>query len=141
MHMRERIIPTTLVGSYPQPTWLVNKDVLTGSSPPRVRMRDIWRICNSELQEAQDDATLTAIHDQERAGIDILTDGEVRRESYFNRFATALDGIDLDNPATTPSRTGNPLLYQGLSTKLGGCDPSKLGMSNSSAPTQTEPSR
>ena len=118
MHIRERIIPTTLVGSYPQPTWLVNKDVLTGNSPPRVQMRDIWLIRNSELQEAQDDATLTAIHDQERAGIDILTDGEVRRESYFNRFATALDGIDLDNPATTPSRTGKPTFVPRVIDKI-----------------------
>ena len=116
--MCKKIIPTTLVGSYPQPGWLVNKDVLTGNSPPRIRMRDIWRICKSELQEAQDDATLTAIHDQERAGIDILTDGEVRRESYFNRFANALDGIDLDNPATTLSRTGKPTLVPRIVDKI-----------------------
>ena len=108
--MTEKLIPTTLVGSYPPPNWLVAKDKLTGTGPPRVRMRDVWKIPPAELEEAQDDATLTAIHDQERAGIDILSDGEVRRESYFNRFANALDGIDLDNPATVPSRAGNPTL-------------------------------
>lgn len=108
--MTEKLIPTTLVGSYPPPNWLVDKDKLTGTGPPRVRMRDVWKIPPAELEEAQDDATLTAIHDQERAGVDILSDGEVRRESYFNRFANALDGIDLDNPATVPSRSGNPTL-------------------------------
>jgi 5-methyltetrahydropteroyltriglutamate--homocysteine methyltransferase len=104
------LIPTTLVGSYPQPTWLVHKDILLGSGPPRVRMRDVWRPPSDLLEEAQDDATLTALHDQVRAGIDIVTDGEVRRESYFNHFANALDGIDVDNPATVPGRTGKPTL-------------------------------
>ncbi len=108
--MTEKIIPTTLVGSYPPPGWLVDKAKLIGSSPPRVRMREVWKIPPADLKEAQDDATLTAIHDQERAGIDILSDGEVRRESYFNRFANALDGIDLDNPATVPNRLGKPTL-------------------------------
>ena len=104
--MIQKLIPTTLVGSYPQPTWLVDKEKLLRNSPPRVRMREVWRVPEEQLEEAQDDATLTAIHDQERAGIDILTDGEERRESYFNRFANALDGIDLDNPATVPNRRG-----------------------------------
>jgi 5-methyltetrahydropteroyltriglutamate--homocysteine methyltransferase len=108
--MRDKIIPTTLVGSYPPPGWLVDKAILTGGSPPRVRMREVWKIPRAELEEAQDDATLTAIHDQERAGIDILSDGEIRRESYFNRFANALDGIDLDNPARVPNRLGKPTL-------------------------------
>ncbi|MDD9925057.1 MAG: 5-methyltetrahydropteroyltriglutamate--homocysteine methyltransferase [Rhodospirillaceae bacterium] len=104
--MHHQLIPTTLVGSYPQPSWLVDKEKLLGNSPPRVRMREVWRVPEQLRQEAQDDATLTAIHDQERAGIDILTDGEVRRESYFNRFANALEGIDLDNPARVPNRRG-----------------------------------
>ena len=104
------LIPTTLVGSYPQPDWLVHKDILLGSGPPRIRMRDVWRPAEKLLEEAQDDATLVALHDQERAGIDIVSDGEVRRESYFNRFANALDGIDVDNPATVPGRTGKPTL-------------------------------
>ncbi|MDH3700013.1 MAG: 5-methyltetrahydropteroyltriglutamate--homocysteine methyltransferase [Alphaproteobacteria bacterium] len=104
--MADALIPTTLVGSYPQPDWLVDKAVLLGSGPPRVRMRDVWRVPEAYLAEAQDDATLTAITDQERAGIDIVTDGEIRRESYFNRFANALDGIDLDHPAEVPNRRG-----------------------------------
>ena len=108
--MAEKLIPTTLVGSYPQPGWLVHRDILLGSGPPRVRMQDVWRPPEELLEEAQDDATLTALHDQERAGIDIVSDGEVRRESYFNRFANALDGIDVDNPATVPGRTGKPTL-------------------------------
>ena len=103
-------IPTMLVGSYPQPDWLVDKEKLLASGPPRVRMRDVWRIAPERLEEAQDDATDTAILDQERAGIDIISDGEVRRESYFNRFANALEGIDLDQPATVLSRSGNPTL-------------------------------
>lgn len=106
--MNAKLIPTTLVGSYPQPDWLADKKMLLGSGPPRVRMREVWRVPEGHLDEAQDDATLTAIFDQERAGIDILTDGEIRRESYFNRFANALDGIDLDNPATVPNRRGKP---------------------------------
>ena len=108
--MANPLIPTTLVGSYPQPAWLVHKDILLGSGPPRVRMWDVWRPPSDLLEEAQDDATLTALHDQVRAGIDIVTDGEVRRESYFNRFANALDGIDVDNPATVAGRTGKPTL-------------------------------
>ena len=108
--MSNSLIPTTLVGSYPQPDWLVHKDILLGSGPPRIRMRDVWRPTEDLLQGAQDDATLVALHDQERAGIDIVSDGEVRRESYFNRFANALDGIDVDNPATVPGRTGKPTL-------------------------------
>jgi 5-methyltetrahydropteroyltriglutamate--homocysteine methyltransferase len=100
------LLPTTLVGSYPQPGWLVDKAVLTGNLPPRVRMRDVWRFSGDALAEAQDDAVRLAVADQERAGIDILTDGEARRESYFNHFATALSGVDLDNPAMTTSRLG-----------------------------------
>ena len=108
--MRLPLIPTTLVGSYPQPDWLVHKEILLGNAPPRIRMRDVWRPSDELLEEAQDDATLVALHDQVVAGIDIVSDGEARRESYFNHFANALDGIDLDNPATVPGRTGKPTL-------------------------------
>ena len=103
------LIPTTLVGSYPQPSWLVDKDKLLAEGPPRVRMNEVWKVPPPLLDEAQDDATLTAIHDQERAGINILSDGEVRRESYFNRFANALAGIDIDNPAMVPNRRNVPI--------------------------------
>lgn len=102
------LVPTTLVGSYPQPGWLVDKDMLLGSGPPRVRMTQVWRFQEPLLEEAQDDATIAALHDQERAGIDIVSDGEIRRESYFNRFANALDGIDVDEPGIVPGRTGKP---------------------------------
>ncbi|HEX8966983.1 MAG TPA: uroporphyrinogen decarboxylase family protein [Chloroflexota bacterium] len=100
------LIPTTVVGSYPQPDWLVDRQMLRSRLPPRVRARDIWRIPEAWLEQAQDDATLLAVRDMERAGIDIVTDGEIRRESYSNRFATALEGIDLDRPGERPSRSG-----------------------------------
>ncbi|TMH26505.1 MAG: 5-methyltetrahydropteroyltriglutamate--homocysteine methyltransferase [Betaproteobacteria bacterium] len=96
---------TTVVGSYPQPDWLIDRAKL-GSKVPRVRAPEIWRIAPEHLEEAQDDATLLAIRDMERAGIDIITDGEMRRESYSNRFATALDGVDIVNPGTTINRSG-----------------------------------
>src|SRR5262245_45001965 len=102
------LLPTTLVGSYPQPDWLVDKEVLLGHGPPRVRMKEVWRVAEPHLEQAQDDATRLAIADMERAGLDIVTDGEIRRESYFNRFACALDGIDLDEPGVVPGRTGKP---------------------------------
>ena len=98
---------TTVVGSYPQPDWLVDRAMLGGRLPPRIRAREIWRVPAAWLQEAQDDATLIAIRDMERAGIDLITDGEIRRESYSNRFATALDGVDVDNPGTALDRTGH----------------------------------
>jgi 5-methyltetrahydropteroyltriglutamate--homocysteine methyltransferase len=100
-----KLLPTTLVGSYPQPDWLIDRSKLAHSAPPRVRARDWWRVAPEWLQEAQDDATLLAIRDQERAGIDIVTDGEMRRESYSNHFATALDGVDIDHPGQAPTRT------------------------------------
>ena len=90
------LLPTTLVGSYPQPGWLIDKEKLMAKGPPRVRMRDVWRVPEDELEAAQDDAVRLAVDDMTRAGIDIVTDGEVRRESYFNQFANALDGLDLD---------------------------------------------
>ncbi|MGH6662041.1 MAG: hypothetical protein ACREB6_10910, partial [Rhodospirillales bacterium] len=100
------LLPTSLVGSYAQPDWLIDRAQLAKSSPPRVRARELWRVAPEFLEEAQNDATLLAIRDQERAGLDIITDGEMRRESYSNRFATALDGLDLDNPAIVFSRSG-----------------------------------
>jgi 5-methyltetrahydropteroyltriglutamate--homocysteine methyltransferase len=108
--MQPKLLPTTLVGSYPQPEWLIDRPMLTANTPPRVRMQQLWRVAPEFLEQAQDDATIIAVRDQERAGIDIVSDGEMRRESYFNRFATALAGIDLDNPGTVLSRTGKPVL-------------------------------
>ncbi|HEV8022779.1 MAG TPA: hypothetical protein VGP41_16005 [Candidatus Lustribacter sp.] len=98
---------TTVVGSYPQPDWLVDRSQLGARLPPRIRAREIWRVADPWLQDAQDDATLIAIRDMERAGIDLISDGEIRRESYSNRFATALDGVDVDNPGTALDRTGH----------------------------------
>jgi 5-methyltetrahydropteroyltriglutamate--homocysteine methyltransferase len=102
------LFPTTLVGSYPQPEWLIDRAKLAGRFPPRVRARELWRIPPEFLAEAQNDATLLAIKAQEDAGLDIITDGEIRRESYSNRFATALEGVDLDNPGTALDRSGHP---------------------------------
>src|SRR5205814_2188336 len=102
------LFPTTLVGSYPQPEWLIDRKKLAGRFPPRVRARELWRIPNALLAEAQDDATLLAIRAQEEAGLDIITDGETRRESYSNRFATAFEGVDIDNPGTALDRSGHP---------------------------------
>ncbi len=107
--MPEKLIPTTVVGSYVQPGWLVDQTMLRAIVPPRVRAAEIWRIDPDGLEDAQDAATLAAIRDMERAGIDIITDGEIRRESYSNRFATALDGVDVDNPAEVPGRSGKPI--------------------------------
>jgi len=102
------LFPTTLVGSYPQPEWLIDRAKLAGRFPPRVRARELWRIPEAFLAEAQDDATVLAIRAQEEAGLDIVTDGEIRRESYSNRFATALEGVDIDNPGTALDRSGHP---------------------------------
>jgi len=102
------LFPTSLVGSYPQPEWLIDRKKLAGRFPPRVRAQELWRIDAAYLAEAQEDATLMAIRAQEDAGLDIITDGEIRRESYSNRFATALEGIDLDNPGTALDRSGHP---------------------------------
>src|SRR5262247_2553098 len=101
------LLQTTVVGSYPQPDWLVNREMLS-KLVPRTRLREIWRVPEPFLEHAQDDATLLAIRDMERAGIDIITDGEMRRESYSNHFATALEGVDLDNPGTALDRSGHP---------------------------------
>ena len=102
------LFPTTIVGSFPQPDWLIDREKLAGRFPPRVRARELWRIPPQYLNEAQEDATLIAIRAQEEAGLDIVSDGEIRRESYSNRFATALDGVDLDNPGTALDRSGHP---------------------------------
>src|SRR6266850_2765758 len=102
------LFPTTLVGSYPQPEWLIDRQRLAARFPPRVRARELWRVPAPYLAEAQEDATLMAIRAQEEAGLDIVSDGEIRRESYSNRFATALDGVDLDNPGTALDRSGHP---------------------------------
>ena len=103
--MTEKLIPTTVVGSYPQPDWLVNRPMLS-KVVPRIRMKEMWRVPDEWLEEAQDDATIVAIRDMERAGIDVITDGEIRRESYSNRFATALEGIDIENPGFVSARSG-----------------------------------
>ena len=114
-----KLIPTTVVGSYPQPDWLVDRQALMSGPVPRVRRTEIWRIPAEHLEQAQDDATLLAIRDMERAGIDIISDGEMRRESYSNRFATALDGIDNANPATlTQQRAGRPTQVPRVVSKI-----------------------
>jgi 5-methyltetrahydropteroyltriglutamate--homocysteine methyltransferase len=101
-------IPTSLVGSYAQPDWLIDRERLRDRFPPRVRATELWRVDGRYLEQAQDDASLLAIRDQERAGLDIITDGEARRESYSNRFATALSGVDIDTPGTALDRSGHP---------------------------------
>lgn len=106
MNLPKHLLPTTVVGSYPQPDWLVDRAMLS-KSVPRTRMHAMWRLPAEHLEQAQDDATVVAIRDMERAGIDIVTDGEIRRESYSNRFATALEGVDAENPAMITARTGN----------------------------------
>src|SRR6476659_3875774 len=108
MDMAQKLFPTSLVGSYAQPDWLIDRAKLAGRFPPRVRAKELWRVAPEWLEQAQDDATLLAIRDQERAGLDIITDGEMRRESYSNHFATALDGVDIDNPGTALDRSGHP---------------------------------
>jgi 5-methyltetrahydropteroyltriglutamate--homocysteine methyltransferase len=103
--MAEKLFPTTVVGSYPQPDWLVDREMLS-KVVPRVRMKEMWRVPEAYLEQAQDDATIIAIRDMERAGIDVITDGEMRRESYSNRFATALEGIDTSKPGFVKARSG-----------------------------------
>ena len=111
------LLPTSLVGSYPQPEWLIDRERLS-KQVPRVRMQDLWLVGEAHLEAAQDDATLLAIRDQERAGLDIICDGEQRRESYSNRFATALEGIDLDKPGTTINRTGKTIPVPRVAGKI-----------------------
>jgi 5-methyltetrahydropteroyltriglutamate--homocysteine methyltransferase len=112
------LLPTTLVGSCPQPDWLIDRQKLSSRLPPRVRLTELWRVAPEWLEQAQDDATVLAIRDQERAGLDIITDGEMRRESYSNRFATALEGIDIENPGRGIDRTGNPNVVPRIAGKI-----------------------
>jgi 5-methyltetrahydropteroyltriglutamate--homocysteine methyltransferase len=102
------LFPTTIVGSFPQPDWLIDREKLAGRFPPRVRAKELWRVAPPHLEQAWNDATLIAIRAQEHAGLDIVSDGEIRRESYSNRFATALEGVDLDNPGSALDRSGHP---------------------------------
>ena len=117
MNLPKHLLPTTVVGSYPQPEWLVDRAMLS-KSVPRTRMHEMWRLPEEHLEEAQDDATIVAIRDMERAGIDIVTDGEIRRESYSNRFANALEGIDLDNPGEALDRSGHPVSAPRVTGKI-----------------------
>jgi 5-methyltetrahydropteroyltriglutamate--homocysteine methyltransferase len=107
--LTELLFPCTVVGSWPQPDWLIDRERLAGRFPPRVRARELWRVPEPYLAQAQDDATRLAILDMERAGMDIVSDGEIRRESYSNHFATALEGVDIDNPGTALDRSGEPV--------------------------------
>jgi 5-methyltetrahydropteroyltriglutamate--homocysteine methyltransferase len=116
--MAELLFPTTLVGSYPQPDWLIDRDKLGKRFPPRLRAKELWRIPEPLLAQAQDDATLLAIRAQEEAGLDIITDGEIRRESYSNRFATALEGVDVDKPGEGLDRSGHPILLPRIVGKV-----------------------
>jgi 5-methyltetrahydropteroyltriglutamate--homocysteine methyltransferase len=106
--MRPKLLPTTVVGSHPQPEWLLDRAALGSRLPPRVRVQSLWRVAPELLEQAQEDATLLAIRDMELAGVDIITDGEQRRESYSNRFATSLEGVDIEKPGTALDRTGHP---------------------------------
>jgi 5-methyltetrahydropteroyltriglutamate--homocysteine methyltransferase len=112
------LFPTSLVGSYPQPDWLIDRQRLAGRFPPRVRARELWRVEPAYLEQAQRDAAVLAIRAQEDAGLDIITDGEVGRESYSNFFATALDGVDLDNPGTALDRSGHPNLVPRITGEI-----------------------
>src|SRR5256884_2633322 len=118
MNLPKHLLPTTVVGSYPQPEWLVDRAMLSKGGP-RTRLHAMWRLPAEHLEEAQDDATIVAIRDMERAGIDIVTDGEIRRESYYNRFATALEGIDDENPAMITSRSGHATPVPRVVGKIG----------------------
>ncbi|HYQ19427.1 MAG TPA: 5-methyltetrahydropteroyltriglutamate--homocysteine methyltransferase, partial [Xanthobacteraceae bacterium] len=115
--MTQHLLPTTVVGSYPQPDWLIDRAMLA-TMVPRVRLHELWRVAEPYLAQAQDDATLLAIRDMERAGIDIITDGEMRRESYSNRFATALEGIDNETPATITNRAGRSVKVPRVVAKI-----------------------
>src|ERR1700739_4074096 len=104
------LLPTSLVGSYPQPDWLIDRQKLAGRFPPRVRAKELWRVAPEFLEQAQDVAKMRVIRKEARASLDIIPDGEARRESYSNRFATALEGVDIDNPGTALDRSGHPTL-------------------------------
>src|SRR5689334_23436953 len=121
------LLPTSLVGSYAQPDWLIDRAKLAGRFPPRVRARELWRVDPEHLAQAQDDATILAIRAQEEAGLDIVTDGEMRRESYSNHFATALEGVDIDNPGTALDRSGHPNPVPRVSGKVRRRHPVEVG--------------
>ena len=121
------LLPTSLLGSYPQPDWLIDRTRLAERMPPRVRATDLWRVAPELLAGAQDDATLVAIREQEEAGIDVLTDGEIRRESYSNHFATALGGLDVDDPATVTGRTGEATVVPRIVGPIRRPDPIEVG--------------
>jgi hypothetical protein len=127
------LLPTSLVGSYPQPEWLIDREKLS-KQVPRVRADDLWLVSPDKLEAAQDDATILAIRDQERAGLDIITDGEQRRESYCNRFATALDGIDVDNPGMVSIAMGGRFQCRALSVRSGGTGRWNCAISKCCAP-------
>ena len=129
------LFPTSLVGSYPQPDWLIDRGRLRDRFPPRVRATELWRVPPDYLDEAQQDATLLAIRAQELAGLDIVTDGEIRRESYSNRFATALDGVDIDHPGTALDRSGHPNPVLRVTGRMWpSCGPAPAGPSRSPCP-------
>ena len=132
-----KLLPTTLVGSYAQPDWLIDREKLAGRFPPRVRAQELWRVAPKYLEAAQDDATLLAIRAQEQAGLDIITDGEMRRESYSNRFATALEGVDIDNPGSALDRSGHPNPVPRVTGKVRRNIRSRSGTWNSCAPIPT----
>ena len=115
--MPDHLLPTAVVGSYPQPDWLIDRETLS-TMVPRVRMHDLWRVPGPYLKQAQDDATILAIRDMERAGIDIISDGEIRRESYSNHFATALGGLDIDRPGSVINRLGKPIQVPRVVSKI-----------------------
>ena len=140
MNLPKHLLPTTVVGSYPQPEWLVDRAMLS-KSVPRTRMHEMWRLPAEHLEEAQDDATVVAIRDMERAGIDIVTDGEIRRESYSNRFATALEGVDADNPAMIKSRSGTRRRCRAWSARSSAPAPSSCATWSSCARIPTVPPR
>ena len=139
--MKLALFPTTLVGSYPQPEWLIDRRKLAGRFPPRVRAAELWRVPEPWREEAQNDATLLAIRAQEDAGLDIITDGEIRRESYSNRFATALEGIDIDNPGTALDRSGHPNPVPRIVGPIRRRRPSRSRPRGSCAPTRRSRSR
>ena len=134
--MTNTLLQTTVVGSYPQPDWLVNREMLS-KMVPRTRVKELWRVPEQYLQQAQDDATLLAIRDMERAGIDIITDGEMRRESYSNHFATALDGIDLEHPGEVQARSGSDDRSRAWSARSSARGRSRCATCSSCAPTPT----
>ena len=134
-------LTTTVVGSYPQPDWLIDRERLGARLPPRVRALELWRVDAAFLEEAQDDATRLAVEDMERAGVDMITDGEMRRESYSNRFATALDGVDLDEPGVALDRTGHETPSRGSSARSADPGRSRSATSSSCARSPTARSR